>query len=216
MSTYDTYIHLHTYTHKDTHTHPSMYNHGCLETDLWCIFKCTITHTYLFLWIVGTFHRLLLLLYWPNDIFLSPNPKPTPYRKPVCIVTPSGKHHLLFFSPCVDCRLVPTMSKILNACLKARKSFFIYEYSWKWLKVFVWCIGFFRTVMFCGCDPVRGSAVLCLDVQCVCVCCVCVASSCPALPHLWQKSLELKFLRTSDMLHNIMSCVQYLRITDHF
>ncbi len=27
------------------------------------------THTRLFLWIVGTFHRLLLLLYWPNDIF---------------------------------------------------------------------------------------------------------------------------------------------------
>ncbi len=28
------------------------------------------THTLVcFLWIVGTFHRLLLLLYWPNDIF---------------------------------------------------------------------------------------------------------------------------------------------------
>ncbi len=26
-------------------------------------------HTRLFLWIVGTFHRLLLLLYWPNNIF---------------------------------------------------------------------------------------------------------------------------------------------------
>ncbi len=29
----------------------------------------THTHTHLFLWIVGTFHRLLLLLYWPNNIF---------------------------------------------------------------------------------------------------------------------------------------------------
>ncbi len=27
------------------------------------------THTRLFLWIVGTFHRLLLLLFWPNYIF---------------------------------------------------------------------------------------------------------------------------------------------------
>ncbi len=44
---------------------------------------------------------------------------------------------------------------------------------------------FLRTVKFCGCDPVQGSAVLCLDVQCVFVfVCVCVASSCPALPHL--------------------------------
>ncbi len=61
----------------------------------------THTHTRLFLWIVGTFHRLLLLLYWPNDIFYpltpNPNPKPTPYRKPVCIVTLSDKHHVLFF-----------------------------------------------------------------------------------------------------------------------
>ncbi len=33
----------------------------------------THTHTHtvtrLFLWIVGTFHRLILLLYWPNNIF---------------------------------------------------------------------------------------------------------------------------------------------------
>ncbi len=29
----------------------------------------THTHTRLFLWIVGTFHRLLLYLYWPNNIF---------------------------------------------------------------------------------------------------------------------------------------------------
>ncbi len=59
---------------------------------------CVCTRTRLFLW---TFHWLLLLLYWPNNIFysltlnlrvtenhfLSPNPKPTRYRKPVCIVT---------------------------------------------------------------------------------------------------------------------------------
>ncbi len=33
---------------------------------------------------------------------------------------------------------------------------------------------FLRTVKFCGCDPVRGSAVLCV-LECVCVCvCVCV------------------------------------------
>ncbi len=29
--------------------------------------------------------------------FLSPNPNPTPYRKPVCIVTLSNKNNLLFF-----------------------------------------------------------------------------------------------------------------------
>ncbi len=35
------------------------------------IYMKNITHTHLFLWIVMTFHRLLLLLYWPNNI-LSP------------------------------------------------------------------------------------------------------------------------------------------------
>ncbi len=46
--------------------------------------------TRLFLWIVGTFHRLLLLLYWPNDIFY-------PLTQPVCTATLSDTHHLLFF-----------------------------------------------------------------------------------------------------------------------
>ncbi len=41
---------------------------------------CIHTHTRLFLWILETFHRLLLFLYWPNNIFY-PNPKPTPYNK---------------------------------------------------------------------------------------------------------------------------------------
>ncbi len=40
--------HTHKHTHAQTHTH---------------------THKCLFLLIVGTFHRLLLLLYWPNNIF---------------------------------------------------------------------------------------------------------------------------------------------------
>ncbi len=47
--------------------------------------------------------------------FLSPNPKPTPYRKPVCILTLSDKHYLLFwiiFCPRGDHRPLPTMSKI--------------------------------------------------------------------------------------------------------
>ncbi len=51
---------------------------------------------------MGTFHRLLLLLFYYYFIlikqyFLSPYPKPTPYRTlKVCIVTLSDKHHLLF------------------------------------------------------------------------------------------------------------------------
>ncbi len=70
-------LHTHARTHAHTHTH---------------------THS-LFLCIVGTFHRLLLFLYWTNNI-LSPNPKPTSYRKTVCIVTLSNKHNFKF---CIIC-----------------------------------------------------------------------------------------------------------------
>ncbi len=70
----------------------------------------THTHTRLFLWIVGTFHRLLLLLYWPNDIFY-------PLTQPVCTATLSDTHHLLFFYnffPSGDLRPFPTVSKKLR------------------------------------------------------------------------------------------------------
>ncbi len=51
----------HTHTHTDTHTHTQ--THRERERD-------THTHTHVkFLLIVGTFHRLLLLLFWPNNIF---------------------------------------------------------------------------------------------------------------------------------------------------
>ncbi len=43
-------LNTHTHRHRDTDT----------QTD---------RHTRLFLWIVVTFHRLLLHLFWPNDIF---------------------------------------------------------------------------------------------------------------------------------------------------
>ncbi len=54
--------------------------------------KCTLQKTvYFFL-----FNIFYNTFYTDQTIFLSPNPKPTPYRKHVCIVTLSDKHHLLF------------------------------------------------------------------------------------------------------------------------
>ncbi len=79
----------------------------------------THTHTRLFLLIVGTFHRLLLLLYWPNNIFCpltNPNPKPTPYRKPVCIVTLSDKHLFIFFFSSGVSRPVPKKFRFYYPC----------------------------------------------------------------------------------------------------
>ncbi len=56
------------------------------------------THTHTFVYVnCGDFHRLLLLSYWPNNIFYPlTNSKPTPYRKPICIATISDKHNLLY------------------------------------------------------------------------------------------------------------------------
>ncbi len=55
-----------TLNHTRKHSHKyTPFTH--LETAGRC--SNTHTHTRLFLWIVGTFHRLLLLLYWPNNIF---------------------------------------------------------------------------------------------------------------------------------------------------
>ncbi len=68
------HTHTHTHTHTHSHTHTRTYTHTRTHT-------YTHTHTHVcFLWTVGTFHRLLLLLYWPNNIFYPltayPNPKP--------------------------------------------------------------------------------------------------------------------------------------------
>ncbi len=89
LSTVNPHTHLHQYlqwihTHTHTHTHLHQYLQW-MNTH-----THTHTHTRLLLWIVETFHRLLLLLYW----FLSP--KPTPYRKLVCTAILSDKHHLHF------------------------------------------------------------------------------------------------------------------------
>ncbi len=45
---------------------------------------CSHTHTTHHTTIVGTFHRLLLFYTDQTIFFVSPNPKPTPDRKPVC------------------------------------------------------------------------------------------------------------------------------------
>ncbi len=59
----------------------------------------THTHTHLFLWIVGTFHRLLFLLYRPRDIFYAPKPKPTLTKNLFALLHFQiiQIHHLLFF-----------------------------------------------------------------------------------------------------------------------
>ncbi len=60
-----TETHTHRYTHTDTHTHTHTHRERERDTH-----THTHTHTHVkFLLIVGTFHRLLLLLFWPNNIF---------------------------------------------------------------------------------------------------------------------------------------------------
>ncbi len=49
--------------------------------------------------------------YFYTDQIIFSIPKPTPYRKAICIVTLSDKHHLQFFPPRKERRPVPTMSK---------------------------------------------------------------------------------------------------------
>ncbi len=103
------------------------------------------THTRLFLWIVGLSIDSYCF-YTDQTIFLSPNPKPTHYRKPVCIVTLSDKHHLLFFiffSPRGDSRPVPTMSKISGFSILVG-TFGPHNVANTHTPLFLWIVGIFH------------------------------------------------------------------------
>ncbi len=62
----------------------------------------TDRHTRLFLWIVGTFHRHLLLLYWPNSIFYPLN---LPLTENLFALSP------LIYIYWLDCSKLPTGSE---------------------------------------------------------------------------------------------------------
>jgi len=85
-----THAHTHTHTHTYTHTHSL-----CLSLSL--TYTCIRTHTHICtrvcfceLWVLSID---FYCFYTDQTIFSIPNPKPTPYRKPACILTFSGEHH---------------------------------------------------------------------------------------------------------------------------
>ncbi len=77
------YIYVCTHTHTHTHTHTRTHTHTCF-CELWWL-SIDLEQS----------HRPITFILTKRYL-LSPNPKPTPYRKPVCNVTLSVKHHLLF------------------------------------------------------------------------------------------------------------------------
>ncbi len=85
-------------THIQTHFWPQKY--PCLyhwkKKNVLNIKNIWHTHTFVSV-NCGDFLKTSITFILTKLNFLSPNPKPTPYKKTVCIVTLSDKHHLLFF-----------------------------------------------------------------------------------------------------------------------